>query len=292
MATISNTSTNYVNGTDFADLIYNYVPAFVHARDGNDQIANAAQVALINGDDDNDAIANYAGYSQVYLDGGEGSDYLINAGSGVATLYGGYDVEDYMEDNDILVGSPYAADVFLVGEYCGCDVIQNYDANDIILCATTSAYPPYAYVYGNDVVIAGYAMTVVVQGAAYKPFNFAYMNTYGGMTFDAAQDTNLWGNKGLVATNAADNLFVSGFDGSSEMIFGAAQDDTINLYDATLNDIVATSADANAVAVAFRTGETALVATTENLSPTFTLANGDSYVYNRAAGSWQQKSEK
>ena len=96
----------------------------------------------------------------------------------------------------------------------------------------------------------------------------------------------------VVATDAADNLFVSGFDGSSEMIFGAAQDDTINLYDATLNDIVATSADANAVAVAFRTGETALVATTENLSPTFTLANGDSYVYNRAAGSWQQKSDK
>ena len=174
-------------------------------------------------------------------------------GSGTATLYGGYDVDDYTDDNDILVGSPYATDVFVIGEYCGYDVIQNYDYNDIILCATTSGYPPAARISGYDVIVEGYGMTVVVQGAAYKPFNFGYMNAYGNIQF------------------------------------GAAQDDTINLYDATLNDIVATSVNENAVSVTFNTGETAIVATTENLSPTFKLASGESYVYNREAGSWQQK---
>ena len=287
MATIQNTYTNYVNGTDQPDLIYNYVPAYIHGRDGNDQVANAAQVAFINGDDDNDAIVNYAGYSQVYLDGGEDSDYVANSGSGTATLYGGYDVYDYTEDNDILVGSPYATDVFIVGEYCGYDVIQNYDSNDIILCATTSGYPPQAYVQGYDVVVQGYGMTVVVQGAAFKQFNFGYMNAYGNLQFDAAEDGNLWGNKGIVATANAEDIFVSGFDGQGEMIFGAAQDDTINLYDATLSDILATSVNENAIAITFRTGETAVVSTTENLSPTFKLVSGDSYVYNRAAGSWQ-----
>ena len=290
MATISNTYTNYVNGTDQADLIYNYVPAYIHGRDGNDQISNSAQIAFINGDDDNDAIVNYAFNSQVYLDGGEDNDYIINAGSGVATIYGGYDVEDYTQDNDILVGSPYAVDFFLVGEYCGYDVIQNYEWNDAIFCATTSGYPPYAYVSGYDVVITGYAMTVIVQGAAGKQFNFGYMNSYGGTTWDTAQDGgNLWGNRGIVATADAEDVFVSGFDNSSEMVFGAAQDDTINFFDANLSDIVATAVNENAIAVAFRTGETALVATTENLSPTFKLAGGDSYVYNREAGSWQQK---
>lgn len=287
MATIYNNYTNYVNGTDYADLIYNYVPAFIHGHDGNDQISNAAQIAFINGDDDNDAIVNYAFNSQVYLDGGEDSDVLINAGSGVATLYGGYDVEDYRDDNDILVGSPYAVDFFLVGEYCGYDVIQNYNGYDAIFCATTSGYPPYAYVSGYDVVIEGYAMTVVVQNAAYQPFNFGYMGSYGGMTFDAAQDSdNLWGMKGVVATAAEDNIFVGRSDGS-EIIFGAAQDDTIHLYDATLSDIVGTAVSDGAVAVAFNTGETALVETTGNLSPTFKLVSGDSYVYNREAGSWQ-----
>lgn len=288
MAIIQNTYTNYVNGTDQPDLIYNYVPAYIHGRDGNDQIANAAQVAFINGDDANDAITNYAGYSQTYLDGGKGSDYVANMGSGTATLYGGYDVYNYTNDNDILVGSPYATDVFLVGEYCGYDVIQNYDSNDIIFCATTSGYPPQAYVQGYDVVVQGYGMTVIVQGAAYKQFNFGYINSYGGVTFDAAEDgENLWGTRGVVATANAEDIFVSGFDGQGEMIFGAAQDDTINLYDATLSDIVATSVNENAIAVAFRTGETAVVSTTENLSPTFKLVSGDSYVYNRAAGSWQ-----
>ena len=287
MAEIYNTYTNYVNGTGHSDLIYNYVPAFIHGRDGNDQISNIAQVAFINGDDDNDAIVNYAFNSQVYLDGGEGNDYLINAGSGIATIYGGYDVYDYRDDNDVLVGSPYAVDVFLIGEYCGYDVIQNYNANDLILCATTSGYPPYAYVSGYDVVIEGYGMTAIVQNAAYQPFNFGYMGSYGGMTFDAAQDSdNLWGMKGVVATAAEDNIFVGRNDGS-EMIFGAAQDDTIHLYDATLSDIVATAVSDGAVAVAFNTGETALVTTTKNLSPTFKLASGDSYVYNREAGSWQ-----
>ena len=288
MATIYNTYTNYVNGTDQPDLIYNYVPAYIHGHDGNDQIANAAQVAFINGDDDNDAVVNYAGYSQVYLDGGEDSDYVANAGSGTATIYGGYDVEDYTEDNDILVGSPYATDVFLVGEYCGYDVIQNYDSNDVIFCATTSGYPPQVYVSGYDVVVQGYGMTVIVQGAAYKQFNFGYINSYGGVTFDAAQDgDNLWGNKGIVAGAGAEDIFVSGFDGQGEMIFGAAQDDTINLYDSTLSDIVATSVNENAIAIAFKSGETAVVSTNENLSPTFKLAGGDSYIYNREAGSWQ-----
>lgn len=288
MATISNTYTNYVNGTDYDDLIYNYVPAYIHGRDGNDQIANAAQVAFINGDDDNDAIVNYAGYSQVYLDGGEGNDYVANMGSGTATVYGGYDVDDYTEDNDILVGSPYATDVFLVGEYCGYDVIQNYESNDIIFCATTSGYPPQAYVSGYDVVVQGYGMTVIVQGGAYKQFNFGYIGSYGGVTFDAAQDgNNLWGMRGVVASAGAEDIFVSGFDGQGEMIFGAAQDDTINLYDATLSDIVATSVNENAISVTFKSGETAVVSTSENLSPTFKLASGDSYIYNRESSSWQ-----
>lgn len=288
MATIQNTYTSYINGTDAADLIYNYVPAYIHGRDGDDQIANVAPTAAINGDDDNDAIVNYAANSMVYLEGGEDNDYVANMGSGTATLYGGYDVDDYTNDNDILVGSPYATDVFVVGEYCGYDLIQNYHYNDIILCATTSGYPPQAFVSGYDVVIQGYGMTVVVQGAAYTPFNFGYMNAYGNIQFDAAQDGNLWGTRGVVATAGADELFAGRFDGN-EMIFGAAQDDTINLYDATLEDIVATSVNENAVSVTFNTGETAIVATTENLSPTFKLGSGESYIYNREAGSWQQK---
>lgn len=289
MATIYNTYTNYVNGTSDADLIYNYVPAVVHGNNGDDQIANVngGQVAYLAGDNGNDAIVNYAWNSQTYLNGGKGNDALWNLGTGVSTLYGGYNVNEYYYDNDIMSGSPYAVDFFVVGEYCGYDLIQNYDANDAIFYATTSGYPPYIYNYGSDVIIQSYGSSVTVQGAAYKQLNLGYMSSYNEPTYDTASD-NLWGGANvLYATDEADNIFISKNDGN-DLIFNAAQDDTIHFYDATLSDIVGTAISDNAVAIAFNTGETAVVATSENVSPKFKLASGESYVYNREAGAWQQ----
>ena len=290
MAVIHNNYTNYVNGTDYNDQIYNYVTAYVHGRDGNDEVTNIAQIAFINGDDDSDIVVNYAGYGQVYMDGGEDNDYLANYGSGEATLYGGYDVEDYNEDSDILIGSSYAVDTFLVGEYCGYDVIYNYDSNDRINCATSGYYPVTPTVQGNDVIITGAAMYVVVKDVVGKQFNFTQTPSYGSMIFDTAEDVdeNLWGIKSYVASEGAENIFVSRADGS-DLIFGAAQDDTIQLYDTTLSEIVSTSANENSVTVNFATGKVAIVETSENISPTFKLTSGESYVYNRETNSWQEK---
>lgn len=295
MATIMNTYTNYINGTSDADLIYNYVPAVIHGHNGDDQIANVngGQVAYLAGDNGNDAIINYAWNSQTYLNGGAGNDGLWNLGTGVSTLYGGYAGYDYYKDNDIMSGSPYAVDFFVVGEYCGYDLIQNYDSNDAIFCAISSGYPPYVYNYGNDVIIQDYfnTMSVTVQGAAYKQLNLGYMGGYNEPTYDTATDTandNLWGGANvLYATDEADNIFISKNDGN-DLIFNAAQDDTIHFYDATLSDIVSTAASDNAVAIAFNTGETAVIATEGNTSAKFKLASGESYVYNREAGAWQQ----
>lgn len=286
MAVIQNTYTSYVNGTNTDDLIYNYVPAYVHGNNGNDNIANAAQVAYINGDSGNDVIANFAWNSYAYLEGGSGNDYVQNQGSGTATIYGGYGVDNYYNDSDLLIGSPYATDVFIVGEYCGYDVINSYESNDIILCATTSGNLPYAYVSGSNVVIDGTAMRVIVQGGAYKNFNFGYMNSYGSPSFDTAAD-NLWENANTYyGTSNADNIFVGKGDGN-DLVFGTAQDDTIHLCDAALSDIVATAVNDNSISITFRTGETTAVETSGNISPTFKLASGESYVYSRESGSWQ-----
>lgn len=288
MATIYNTYTNYLNATYESDLIYNYVPAYIHGQYGDDQISNAAQVAFINGDDGNDAIVNYAGNSQTYLDGGAGNDYIINAGSGISSLYGGYGVYNYYDDNDILVGSPYAVDFFIVGEYCGYDVIQNYEWNDAIYCATTSGYAPYVHEEGNDVWIEGAAMMVVVQGAAGKQLNFGYTYGYGGISFDMAEE-NLWGDANIFTGTAdADDIFI-GKSGGDDLIFNVAQDDTIHLCDVTLSDIVATAVNDKSVAISFNTGKTVAVELTENLSPTFQLSDGTRYAYNREASAWQQK---
>ena len=290
MAVIYNQTENYLIGTWDSDLIYNYVGTYVHSFSGDDQISNGAPVALINGDDGNDSIVNYYG-TQVYLDGGPGNDYVANLGAGISTIYGGYDPYTSYSDNDILVGNLYAQDVFIVGEYCGNDLIQNYESNDMILCATSGVYAPTAYVYGSDIIISGYNMSVTVQGGAYKQFNFGYTYAYGGFSFDTATDDpqNFWGGaNNFVGTAEADNIFVNKGDGNA-LVFNTDSSDTVHLCDAALSDIVATSVSDNSIAVVFNTGEVAQVAATENLSPTFKLASGESFVYNRAAGSWQQK---
>ena len=286
MAVIQNTYTTYVEGTSEDDLIYNYVSAYVHGNRGNDNIANAAPIAYMNGDSGNDLVGNNAWYSYTYLEGGRGNDYVINQGSGTASLYGGYGVDDYYNDSDTLVGGYYATDVFIVGEYCGYDVIQNYESNDIILCATTSGNLPYAYVWGDDIIIDGTAMRVIVQGGAHRQFNFGYTNGYNAPSFDAAAD-NLWENANTYyGTADADNIFVGKGDGN-DLVFGTAQDDTIHLCDVALSDIVATAVNDNSISITFNTGETTAVETSGSLSPAFKLASGESYVYNRESGSWQ-----
>ena len=64
--------------------------------------------------------------------------------------------------------------------------------------------------------------------------------------------------------------------------------DTVHLYDAALSDIVSTSVSDNSIAIEFNTGEVAMVSAAENTSPTFKLASGQSYVYNRETSSWRE----
>ncbi len=87
--------------------------------------------------------------------------------------------------------------------------------------------------------------------------------------------------------DATDNIFAGKNDGN-DLVFNAAQVDTIHFCDAVLSDIVATAVSDNAVAIAFNTGETAVIGTTGSVSATVKLASGESYVYNRESSSWQQ----
>ena len=115
------------------------------------------------------------------------------------------------------------------------------------------------------------------------------------ISYDAIEDTGadiaanpLWGNANeFFGTEQADNIFVSRSDGN-DLVFDTDGADTVHLYDATLSDIVSTSVNDNAIAIEFNTGEVAMVSAAENTSPTFKLASGQSYVYNRETSSWRE----
>ena len=115
------------------------------------------------------------------------------------------------------------------------------------------------------------------------------------ISYDAIEDMGadiaanpLWGNANeFFGTAQADNIFVSRTDGN-DLVFDTDGADTVHLYDAALSDIVSTSVSDNAITIEFNTGEVAMVSAAENTSPTFKLASGESYVYNREISSWQE----
>lgn len=93
---------------------------------------------------------------------------------------------------------------------------------------------------------------------------------------------DLWGDT-FTGTAEADNLFVGTH--ANSIVDNVDSQDSVT-FDAALSDIVATSVEGNTIAVAFTSGTTAVIQTAGD-SPTFNLASGESYIYDRQAASWK-----
>ena len=173
-----------------------------------------------------------------------------------------------------------------------------------------SLYKPPAgvYVSGDYMNIsANFVGHMMMSGAVnYINGNIGTMdataNAQSGMMIAGNENTNfiyagtggnvLWGGSGfstqdyLYGGAGADTFFTGKNDGT-DLIFNADVNDTINLYDTNLSDIVSFGIDAGSIALGFNTGNVTAVATGETLSPRFQLADGSAYRFNRATNSWQ-----
>ena len=102
-------------------------------------------------------------------------------------------------------------------------------------------------------------------------------------------NSSLWGGTGGTDTltgGAGQDIFFFGKNDGADVINNASSSDVVNLYDVNLSDIVAANISGNAVSATFNTGATLQINSTENLSPTFRLADS-SWKYNHTSGSWQ-----
>lgn len=236
------------------------------------------------------------------------NNYIID-GAGNSNLWGGWEGDDTLSGGE-------GSDCFLYHYNGGHDVITNASNNDTIFIFNANPGDvSYSYDSENQImnICAGdngwsssWLEVHCSTGDEYFPttypvYQFAdgsrwtFTGFWSTISWDTAQDldadiaTNpLWGNANTFSgTDDADNFFLGKSDGN-DLISDAQQADTVHLYDAALSDIVATSVNDNSIAVQFNTGETAVVETTENISPTFKLASGESYIYNRENSSWQE----
>lgn len=237
---------------------------------------------------------------------GNGLNNSISDGSGNGNLWGS-------GGDDTLTGGE-GSDIFYYERDGGHDFITDAQSNDTVCLFNSNPWETnYYYDNVNNVmhIYAGsgelevncstgdywYPYTYPVYQFAdgtrltYEPSN----NSLNGVSWDAAEDVSsniaesqLWSRVNTYyGTEDADNFFIDK-NNNKNLVFDAAQNDTLHLCDTSLSDIVATFVNDNLIAVQLNTGENLKVFTTEKLSPTFKLASGERYVYSREVSDWQE----
>lgn len=169
--------------------------------------------------------------------------------------------------------------------------------------------PAGIYINGNYMnVTANFTGNLLMSGAANYTNGAivtidATSNPQNGMFIAGNENPNLiyagyggnvlWGGTGITTPDylfggAGADVFLAGKYDGNDVVLNTDANDVISLYDTNLSDITSFYGDANSIALGFNTGNVISVATSDILSPTFQLASGQSYRFNRATASWQQ----
>ncbi len=139
------------------------------------------------------------------------------------------------------------------------------------------------YYFGIKNVVANNAGENVIGG-----------NEESNLIVGGSGGNSLWGG----ADNVADtlqggdghNLFWYGLNEGNDIITNAKEGDIVYLYDSTLDNIASAPIDAEKITVSFNDGSNVTIQNSSTITPTFQLAGGEQYNYNRATGTWQELS--
>ena len=116
-------------------------------------------------------------------------------------------------------------------------------------------------------------------------------NNKDNQIFGGKGVNDMWGGSGKT------NDFLFGGEGKNNFWYGKGQGvdlventktgDTINFYNVTLGDISNIEITDSSISVVVGENEGLAVNTNDKISPTFKLADGESYSYNRSSAEWQ-----
>ncbi|MBR1647782.1 MAG: hypothetical protein IJ774_09445 [Selenomonadaceae bacterium] len=116
-------------------------------------------------------------------------------------------------------------------------------------------------------------------------------NSNGNAIYAGQGGNILWGGDDTATDylfgGAGTDVFQVGKTDGNDAVLNAGTDDVIHLYDVNVDDIISYAYDANTIALGLNSGNVISVVNGDAISPTFTLANGQSYRFNRAAYAWQ-----
>ncbi|MBQ6976144.1 MAG: hypothetical protein IJQ16_06300 [Selenomonadaceae bacterium] len=116
-------------------------------------------------------------------------------------------------------------------------------------------------------------------------------NSSSNLIVGGSGNNSLWGGAGGVDDTlqggSGYNAFWYGQGEGNDSLTNMKQGDVVNLYNINLSDITSAQVDSENVYVTTTSGNTLKVNCSGEVTPTFQLANGEKYAYNRSSGTWQ-----
>ena len=143
----------------------------------------------------------------------------------------------------------------------------------------------------KEVWLSNESEEVTINATTTTGTNILAGNNKDNQIFGGAGTNNMWGG------SSKTNDFLFGGEGKNNFWYGKGEGvdlventktgDTINFYNVTLGDISNVEITADSISVVVGENEGVAVNTSDKISPTFKLADGESYNYNRSSSEWQ-----
>ena len=143
----------------------------------------------------------------------------------------------------------------------------------------------------KEVRLSNESEAVTINATTTTGANVLVGNNKDNQIFGGSGINDMWGG------SSKTNDFLFGGEGKNTFRYGKGEgidlventktDDTINLYNVTLDDISNIEITADSISVVVGEDEGLAVNTNDKISPTFKLADGESYNYNRSSSEWQ-----
>ena len=309
--TLSNYSANYVTIYGYAgnDNIYshaNYVTIYGGA--GDDTIENEGRFSIIYAGDGNDSVYTniltestfedatvYGGTGndtlvvndhKTLLDGGEGDDVISVQGGDrwkTNTLQGG-------TGNDTLYGG--GSNVFVYNEGDGDDLVKNYKTGDALKINTTFA----TLRSGNDIIISTAGDGHITLESAYSENVIINDETINGGAGISTMHMSRWsysfGRSASSTTLTTSEDLVNGgvnyyYGRGSQITYNADENNTVNLFGVTLEQITGANISAGAVNLTFNDGGSLTMLGQSNSQ---FILNGSIWTADQSTQSWKQTS--
>lgn len=284
-----------ITDNDENTIAYAYLANYEGVVDGSgfdtfEVIAASEEVPnhLISGNGGSSLIS---GGSNDILQGGAGQDtFIYNKGNDIVANYQDREVINFaasytdfgFDDNN-----------FFLNAMEGSLTIQNHKDKWIDIAGVDGNIIAHAYVANEGGVIDGRnfnEVEVLVGG------NNANDTIYAGNG-----GSSLWGGSGdnfdTIIGGSGGDVFWYGKNDGFDHVVNASENDLINLYDVNLSDVIdatwldsgvsSTSETVFEMAIATNTGRILAVSCSSTLSPTFQLADGSRWQFNRNTTSWQ-----